>query len=138
MWGRRRGANLVDTEAMEDFFEQLDHLNKEQLLSMRAAWRSANRQMHEDAWTAVRVIGARDGLSKEIDRVRKKAMTWSTRGSDAFPYTLNVDLVWQQVKMEAEEAIVDAALAMALGGRLDQQSHDILMEPWLRATEAQD
>jgi hypothetical protein len=86
----------------------------------------------------VRVIGARDGLSKEIDRVRKKAMTWSTRGSDAFPYTLNVDLVWQQVKMEAEEAIVDAALAMALGGRLDQQSHDILMEPWLRATEAQD
>jgi hypothetical protein len=137
MWGRG-GVDLVDTEAMESFFEQLDHLNKEQLLSMRAAWRSANRQMHEDAWTAVRAIGARDGLSKEIDRVRKKAMAWSTRGSDAFPYTLNVDLVWQQVKIEAEEAIVDAALAVALGSRLDGPSHDVLIGPWLSATESQD
>jgi hypothetical protein len=45
--------------------------------------------------------------------------------------------MWQQIKMEAAEAIVDAALAVALGDRLDAQSHDILIEPWLRATEQQ-
>jgi hypothetical protein len=36
--------------------------------------------------------------------------------------------------MEASEAIVDAALAVALAARLDERAHDSLMGPWLRAT----
>ena len=143
MWRRRQGVSLLDTDEMLDFFEKLDRLNREQLMSMAAIWQSTNRQAHEDAWSAVRAAAARQGLSKEIDRVRKKALAWSTRGSDAFPYTLNVDLMWQQVKMEAGEAIVDAALAVALGSRmavalgshLDDATRDLLLAPWLRATE---
>ena len=137
MWGRRRGVSLVDTEAMEAFFEQLDRLNKEQLLSMSAAWRSTIRQIHEDAWTSVRAAGAVQGLGPEIERVRRKALAWTTRNSNAIPYQLNNDRMWQQIKMEASEAIVDAALAVALGTRLGAESHNILIEPWLRATEIQ-
>ena len=135
MWRRRQGVSLLDTDEMLDFFEKLDRLNREQLMSMAAIWQSTNRQTHEDAWAAVRAAAARQGLSKEIDRVRKKALAWSTRGSDSNPYALSVDLVWQQVKMEASEAIVDAALAVALGSRLDDATRDLLLEPWLRATE---
>jgi hypothetical protein len=136
MWRRRQGVNLVDSDEMLDLFERLDRLNREQLMSMGAIWQSTDRRAHEEAWATVRAVGAREGLSKEIDRVRKKALAWSTRGSDAFPYTLNVDLMWQQVKMEAGEAIVDAALATALGSRLDGQTRETLLGPWLRATEA--
>jgi hypothetical protein len=38
-----------------------------------------------------------------------------------------------QIKMEGGEAIVDAALAVALGSRLDEASRSVLIEPWLRA-----
>lgn len=138
MWGRRRGVNLVDTPEMEAFFARLDHLNQEQLLSMRAAWQSTSHGVHEDAWTAVRALGASEGLSKEIDRVRKRALAWATRSTGMVPYNRPSGTeIWQQVKMEAGEAIVDAALAIALGARLDAQSHDLMIEPWLRATENQ-
>lgn len=131
MWGRRVRVNLVDTAEMDAFFERLDHLSEEQLMSMRAAWRTTSRREHEDAWTAVRVAAARDGLTNELDRVRKKALRWATRGHNSIPYGVNDDLDWQQVKMEAGEAIVDAALAVALGSRLSESTRGVLIGPWL-------
>jgi hypothetical protein len=129
--------DLADTEEMDAFFAQLARLNQAQLMSLRAAWRSTSHETHEDAWTTVRAIGARDGLAKEIDRVRDRALAWATRGSNAVPYyQVNDDSTWQQVKMEAGEAIVDAALAVALGGRLDAATRNVLIGPWLQATEA--
>jgi len=139
MWGRQRGVNLVDTPEMDDLFEGLDHLNREQLLAMRAAWHAITSLEHEEAWAAVRSVGDRAGLGKEIGRVRNKALAWSTRGSNSVPYyRVNDDESWLQVKMEAGEAIVDAALAVALGDRLDAETKDTLLAPWLRATQAID
>jgi hypothetical protein len=78
-------------------------------------------------------------LTKEIDRVRDKALGWASRGTNVVPLVRGTtDITWLQVKGEAEEAIVDVALAVALGGRLDAQSRDVLMGPWERATEASD
>lgn len=136
MWRRRRSVDLVDTEAMDDFFEQLDHLNEVGLLNMRAAWNAASRSEHEDAWTAVRAVGALHGLTDEIDRVRKKALAWASRGSNMAP-EVRIGQVqnWSVIKLEAGEAIVDAALAVALGDRLDARHHDLLIGPWLSATE---
>lgn len=136
MFGRRRGTNLVDTPEMDDFFDRLDHFNREQLMALEAAWHSATRPEHEQAWEAVRAVGDRTGLSNEIVRVRNKAMAWSTRGSNSVPYyRVNDDESWLQVKMGAGEAIVDAALAISLGDRLDGATRDTLLGPWLRATE---
>ena len=136
MRGRRGRVNLVDTEEMAAFFEQLDHLNLEQLRVMRAAWRSTSREAHEDAWTTVRSIGAREGLTREIDRVRNRALAWASRGSNTIPYRISDDVTWMETKIEAGEAIVDAALAVALGSRLDADCRNVLIGPWLRATEA--
>jgi len=86
MWGRQTGVGLVDTEEMAVFFERLDHVNQEQLLSMRAAWHSTSREAHEEAWAAVRAVGVREGLTNEIDRVRKKALGWVLRGTNAVPF----------------------------------------------------
>ncbi|MGA2512637.1 MAG: hypothetical protein ABSG37_03360 [Candidatus Limnocylindrales bacterium] len=127
--------NLVDTPEMAVFFERLDRMDKIQLLAMRAAWQSTSHQAHEYAWAAVREIGARDGLAKELDRVRDRAMTWVLRGTNSIPYWGDNDNR-VLVKGEASEAIVDAALAVALGSRLDGSTRSILLGPWLRATEA--
>ena len=135
MWGRRGRVSLVDTAEVAAFFEQLDHLNLEQLRVMRAAWRSTNREAHEEAWTTVRAVGAREGLTREIDRVRAKALGWASHGSNTIPYRISDDVTWLETKIEAGEAIVDAALAVALGSRLDADCRNVLMGPWLRATE---
>lgn len=136
MWGRRRGVDLLDTEVMDAFFHRLNRLDEAGLMAMRAAWTSIESQKHEDAWAAVRAAGVRDGLTDEIDRVRKKAIAWATRGSNMAPEVrIGQSQNWQVVKLEAGEAIVDAALAMALGSRLDAPSRDLLLEPWASATE---
>lgn len=136
MWGRKREQDLVDTPQMAAFFDMLAHLNAVQFLAMRAAWHALDRKSHEDAWATVRAVGARDGLTRSIDRVRSEARSWAIRGSSSYPYaTTNNDITSQQLRMEACEAIVDAALAVALGNRLDPESHDILIEPLLSATE---
>ena len=136
MFGRKRGVDLLDTDEMDAFFDKLNRMNEAALMGMRAAWTSIESQRHEDAWTAVRAAGARDGLAGEIDRVRKKAIDWASRGSNMAP-EVRIGQVqnWQVIKMEAGEAIVDAALGTALGRRLDAASYDTLMEPWVRATE---
>jgi hypothetical protein len=135
MWGRRRGPNLVDTPELDAFFERLDHLNREQLLALQATWQAAPRREHERAWAAVRAAGDRAGLGKEIGRVRDKALAWSTRGSNSVPYyRANDDEAWLQAKIGAGEAIVDAALAVALGDRLDPATRGTLLGPWIRAT----
>ena len=136
MFGRKRGVDLLDTDEMDAFFDRLNRMNETALMGMRAAWTSVESQRHEDAWAAVRAAGARDGLAGEIDRVRKKAIAWASRGSNMAP-EVRIGQVqnWQVIKMEAGEAIVDAALGTALGRRLDAASYDTLMEPWIRATE---
>jgi hypothetical protein len=136
MFGRKRGVNLVDTDEMDAFFDRLNRMDESGLMRMRAAWTSIENQRHQDAWTAVRAAGARDGLAGEIERVREKAIAWASRGSNMAPEVrIGQSQNWQVIKMEAGEAIVDAALGLALGSRLDSASHDVLMEPWIRATE---
>jgi hypothetical protein len=138
MWGRRTGVNLLDTDEMAAFFEQLDHLNEAQLLALRAAWQATSRETHEQAWAAVREVGTSQGLTGEIARVRNRALGWASRGSNSIPYRVSDEVTWLKIKIEAGEAIVDAALAIALGSRLDEAGHDILIGPWLRATQAPD
>jgi hypothetical protein len=138
MWRRRRGVDLLDTPEMDAFFERLDHLNQAQLLGLQAAWQSADRRAHKGAWAAVWEVGVRDGLTKEIGRVRDKAMAWVSRDTALAGYQFFGTSAWVQAKRGACDAIVDVALATALGSRLDARYRDVLIRPWLRATEGED
>jgi hypothetical protein len=138
MWGRKRGVDLVDTPEMDALFARLDRLNEAQLLAMRVAWLSGDRRTHEEAWKAIRIVGKRDGLTKEIDRVRDKAMVWVSRDTALAGYQFFGTSAWVQAKMGAGDAIVDVALATALGSRLDAPCRDVLIRPWLRVTKGED
>lgn len=130
MFPFRRRANVLETDALNEFFRALDHADEVELLRMRAAWKSVGRRTHEEAWAAVRAVGVRDGLSREIDGIRKRALAWATRGTNAIPYRMNNEETWAEIKMEAAEAIVDVALAVSLGDRLDGQTRVTLLAAW--------
>ena len=129
----RRKPNSLDSDELNAFFGALNHLDDVELLRMSAAWRSVTKSTHEEAWAAVRGVGARYGLSKEIDWVRKRAMAWASRGNNSIPYMINNNETWAQIKLDAEEAVVDVALGMALGDRLDEQTRATLLAAWDRA-----
>jgi hypothetical protein len=130
--GRGR-ANLLDTDELNAFLESLDHVDRVELLRMGAVWQAVDKPAHEKAWAAVRAIGARDGLSKEIDEIRERAMAWARRGDDGVPYAFGDNDMWAQMKMEAEGAIVDIALGIALGDRLDERTRETLLAAWVGA-----
>jgi len=95
---------------------------------LRAAWRSTSREAHEEAWTAVRAVGASRWL-EQGDRPRcaiepspgpRAARTpFRTESATTSPGSRS--------RTMPGEAIVDAALAMALGSRLDGASRKILI-----------
>lgn len=130
MFRRSRKTTLIDADKLDAFFDALDHLDEVALLRMRASWKSVNEQDREDAWTAVRTLGARDGFAREIDRVRNRAMAWATRGTNAIPYRQDNNETWAEIKMEAAEAIVDIALAAAFGDQFDEKTRAVLLTAW--------
>lgn len=66
-------------------------------------------------------------------------MHWSERGSNLpqRPYSLLSEEEWLELRRGAAEALVDAALAIALGDRLSEATRQTLLAPWLRATVPQ-
>jgi hypothetical protein len=124
-----RPLRLVETNALDAFFHRLDHVGQEELMRMQAVWRSIDRRTHEKAWAEIRKAGIRGGLSDEIEEVRERALGWTTY--DAVPYRyLDANPTWIQAKADAAEAIVDAAIAVALGDRLDADARETLLAPW--------
>lgn len=136
MWGWRKGVDLTKTPEIRAFFARLDLLDDGQLMGLRAAWNGIDRQRHEEAWAAVRAVGASQGLARQISRVRDRALDWSSRGRTRPSYDpTSVSLTREQAKLDAAAPIVDAAIATALGDRLEPRARETLIGPWLRVTE---
>jgi hypothetical protein len=137
MWGHKPGIDLLDTPEMNRFFIRLDRLDEGQILALGAAWHGITEARHESAWTMVRALAEREELTNEIDRVRGAALAWTSRATTIAQYAVDGRPVsmWAQIKIEASEAVVDAALAIALGTSLDGAAYDVLIGPWLAVTE---
>lgn len=125
----RRNPDLVNSEELDRFFDVLDRVRDADLMRLKAVWRSIDRQAHEDAWAVVRVVGASHDLGEEIDKVRSRALAWVTHDNMPYRY-LDGNPMWMQYKAEAAEAIVDAAIAVALGDRLDARTRATLLAGW--------
>jgi hypothetical protein len=135
--GQKGARDLGDSGSIGAYFAALDRLDTDQLELLRTEWRSIPKAAHEAAWAQVRTVADRDRLSDEVDRVRRRALDWTTRGSST-PGRGQPDYrTWIELKIGAAEAVVDAALAFALGERLDETSRTTLLRPWRAATETE-
>ncbi len=130
MFGRNRGLDPLRSAEMVRFFEALDRLTADQLGALDLNWHAIPRADHEAAWAAVREVARRDGLTESVDRVRRAALDWTARGSNR-PSRGEPDYrYWIELKIRASEAIVDAALAYALGSSLEPGAAEVLLAPW--------
>jgi hypothetical protein len=131
MLGRQGGGGRLDSDAIDAFFGALDRLDMERLTRLRSAWHSITREAHEAAWAEVNAVAAEEGLSWQIDRLRNRALAWTQRGSPSPGRSLPDYQIWIETKIGAAEAIVDAALAVALGDRLGASTRTVLLGPWI-------
>lgn len=131
---RRRSdaEDIAETAAMDRFIDQLDRLDDGQLLALTAAWRAVDEETRDDAWTAVRATAARLRLTHGVDAVRERAMRWAMRADNRPPlyHVVADDVLHNQIRADAAGALVDTALGIALGMRLDPGSRATLLSPW--------
>jgi hypothetical protein len=124
-------------EAVEEFLDSLVQLTELQLLALNAAWQSQDKETHDNAWTAAIAVAATAGLRKEMERARNEALDWAFRGTNVpWPYGFN-ESAHLDVRRGAGPALADAAVAVLLEGRLDEDSRAVLLGPWLRAGETE-
>jgi hypothetical protein len=130
----RTGTDLLDTEQMADFLDKLDHLNQEQLLSLAASWGAREKLPHRDALAQAVAAAAEFGLTAQMEEARGAAVRWALRGpSDLWAVTLQDERL--QPRRQAAPALADAAVAIVLGGRLNDWARALLLEPWVNAVE---
>jgi hypothetical protein len=69
-----------------------------------------------------------------MEEARDEAMRWALRGpSDLWAVTLQDERL--QIWRQAAPALADAAVAIALGNRLNDGARALLLEPWVSAVE---
>jgi hypothetical protein len=121
---------------VERFFAALDGVRESQLMVLTAMGRNLDRAEHEEAWKEVRRAADANGILREVQAIGDRAMHWASRGTNIPPLqpVPGDHELWVATRMQAAPAIVDAAVAIALGNLLDEASREILLGPWLVAT----
>ena len=123
----------TDAETLEDFLDSLGFLNESELLGLAASWEARDTRAHEDAWTQAVACAAVSGLTIQMEEARDAALSWATRGTNVpWPYGRMEDM-WLDIRRRAGPALADAAVAMVLGGHLDEAARAVLLAPWLGA-----
>jgi hypothetical protein len=93
---------------------------------------------HARARAAARAGVARRGLSSELERVGAEIVRWSGvggAGSGVYaPVSAPGDLLLADLRRQALPALLDAAMALALGDALDPASRETLLVRWQLVT----
>ena len=129
---RRTSATPLQTAEIAAFFDQLDRLNQEQLLSLGASWQAREKLPHQDALTQAVAAAGEFGLTAQMEEARDQAVRWALHGpSDLWAVTLQDERL--QLRRQAAPTLADAAVAIALGDRLNDGARALLLEPWANA-----
>lgn len=131
---RRTSAKPLQTAEISAFFDQLDRLNQEQLLSLAASWQAREILPHQDALTQALAVAGEFGLTAQMEEARDQTVRWALQGpSDLWAVTLQDERL--QLRRQAAPALADAAVAITLGDRLNDGARALLLEPWVNAVE---
>ena len=133
----REVENIAESEPVDRFFEYLEHAEADLLLALSAAWRAVEEQAREEAWTRVHDAAKRTRTERGVETVRDRAMHWAGRSGYSYGEITAYgggQPLWGDVRRQAAPALVDAAVAIALGRRLDSASREVLLGPWIAAT----
>jgi hypothetical protein len=116
---------------LDRFLASLDALDETDLLTLAAGWNGAEKSAHEDAWTRVVAVAAATGMTERVRAARQAALDWAIKGTNfPWPDAGYMEDMKLHIRRGAAPALADAAVAIALGDKLDRESADTLLGPW--------
>ncbi len=110
----------------------LPSLDAGQLFAL-AGEHSADDPAREAAWEAVRQVVKAGHLERDLDGVRADVGTWATHLGSLTGQLIGTgmsDEPLSEARLAAAGAVLDAAVAMLLGDRLEERDRAALMGPW--------
>ncbi len=130
---------MSDNIGLGHFFEQVADLDKGGLLALSV--RTSGREFDEleVARSVARRVAGRKGRTAELDRLKSEIMNWATAGgAGAGIYAPDIraaDVMLEDLRVGAAQAIYDAAAVELLGPALDGRSASVLRRRWDHAIE---
>lgn len=126
--------SLGTNAELDALFDRLPGLDRGELFALAGAHGSRD-SAREDAWAAVRRAVSADHLERDLDRLRSEVGAWATHlgsitGQEAGSGLS--DLFMADARRAAAPAVLDAAVALLLGARLEDHERAVLLGPWNR------
>ena len=115
---------------LERFLREVPSLDVQQLLAISAAHEHVGREALEGAREAAATIARRDGLLDELQALQGTIIQWAAAQlapSSRFTGERPLDLpLLADIRNQARPALLDAATALFLAGRLSPEDRDTL------------
>jgi len=117
-----------------EILDWLEEIVPSEALPLAEAWLAIPKSDRDRARKAARKIAEEDlELGRHLQLAREAVTTWMSVAA-AYPDFVTAEPNWARVCGQAAEAALDAATAVILEGKLDEQHYEALLEPWSETT----
>ena len=120
--------------AVLEILDWLEEIVPSEALPLAEAWLAIPKSDRDRARKAARKIAEEDlELGRHLQLAREAVTTWMSVAA-AYPDFVTAEPNWAKVCGQAAEAALDAATAVILEGKLEEQHYEALLEPWSETT----
>jgi len=120
--------------AVLEILDWLEEIVPSEALPLAEAWLAIPKSDRDRARKAARKIAEEDlELGRHLQLAREAVTTWMSVAA-AYPDFVTAEPNWARVCGQAAEAALDAATAVILEGKLEEQHYEALLEPWSETT----
>jgi hypothetical protein len=120
--------------AVLEILDWLEEMVPSEARPLAEAWLAIPKSDRDRARKAARKLAEDDlEMGRHVQMAREAVTTWMSVAA-AYPDFVNAESDWARLCGQAAEAALDAATAVILEGRLDEQHYEALLEPWSETT----
>jgi hypothetical protein len=120
--------------AVLEILDWLEEIVPSEALPLAEAWLAIPKSDRDRARKAARKIAEEDlELGRHLQLAREAVTTWMSVAA-AYPDFVTAEPNWARLCGQAAEAALDAATAVILEGKLEEQHYEALLEPWSETT----
>ncbi|MEO7118268.1 MAG: hypothetical protein ABIZ34_04775 [Candidatus Limnocylindrales bacterium] len=131
---------MTGIKSVDDIMDRLPSLSADEIRVLRGVWNELDASQRPDAWLNVKATLVHGGLWSDYEALQDAVTTWVSdfaTGRAGFDgLTRSSDSERLEQRIAAVPPILDAAAALLCGDGLMPSERDLLLEPWLAATDS--
>lgn len=131
---------MTEVKSVDDILDRLPSLSADDIRVLRGVWNELDAPQRQDAWLNVKATLVHIGLWSDYQALQDAVTVWVSdfatgrAGFDGLTRSSDSERLDQRI--DAVAPILDAAAAVLCGEGLMRSERDLLLEPWLVATDS--